>query len=293
MNLVLTVAEVTAPVFLLAAIGFAWVKSGWDYPVAFVTRLAMTLAMPALIFSALMLSPADPRTLGDLALAAFAAYALAGLAFLGLAAVAGLDRRTYVAPLAMGNTGNLGLPLALFAFGETGLAFAVVVFAAMSVLGFTLGMALVAGRGSLLTLAREPVVWATAAGALFLWQGWQTPPVLTRAIELLGQMMIPLMLITLGVAIAGLRPGRLWQALGLAVLKLAVCLPIGWAAARLFGLEADAQAVLLLQIATPVAVTSYLIARRFGADADAVAGLVVVSTALSVGFLPVLLALLL
>lgn len=293
MNLVLTVAEVTAPVFLLAAIGFAWVKGGWEYPAAFVTRLAMTLAMPALIFSALMLSPADPRTLGDLALAALAAYALAGLAFLGLAAVAGLDRRTYVAPLAMGNTGNLGLPLALFAFGETGLAFAVVVFAAMSVLGFTLGMALVAGRGSLLTLAREPVVWATAAGALFLWQGWQTPPVLTRAIELLGQMMIPLMLITLGVAIAELRPGRLWQALGLAVLKLAVCLPIGWAAARLFGLEADAQAVLLLQIATPVAVTSYLIAQRFGADAEAVAGLVVVSTALSVGFLPILLALLL
>jgi predicted permease len=48
-----------------------------------------------------------------------------------------------------------------------------------------------------------------------------------------------------------------------------------------------------LQLATPAAVTSYLLAVKYGADADAVAGLVMVSTVMSVGALPVLLGILL
>ena len=53
-NLVLTVLEIVAPVFLLAATGFGWRKLGLEYPVEFVTRLAMTIAVPCLIFTALM-----------------------------------------------------------------------------------------------------------------------------------------------------------------------------------------------------------------------------------------------
>ena len=48
-----------------------------------------------------------------------------------------LDRRTFLAPLIFGNTGNLGLPLALFAFGDVGLGYAVVIFAVMAILSFT------------------------------------------------------------------------------------------------------------------------------------------------------------
>jgi predicted permease len=74
---------------------------------------------------------------------------------------------------------------------------------------------------------------------------------------------------------------------------LAICLAVGVGAATLFALEPVAFAVLVLQIATPVAVTSYLLAQRFGADADAVAGLVIASTVLAVATMPALLALLL
>jgi len=51
-----------------------------------------------------------------------------------------------------------------------------------------------------------------------------------------------------------------------------------------------ALAVLILQAVTPVAVTSYLLAAKYEADADPVAGLVVVSTLMSVGFIPLTLA---
>jgi len=228
-NLLLTVLEIVAPVFLLAAIGFAWVKLGFDYRIEFVTRLAMT-------------------------------------------------------------TGNLGLPLALFAFGDEGLGYAVVVFAIMAIYSFTFGVWLVSGGGSLIKVIKEPLVAATLLGALFLVMDWETPRFLTNTIELIGQMAIPMMLITLGVAVARLKPRSVTPAVVTSVIKAALCIGAAWLAGTWFALDPIPLAVLILQVSTPVAVTSYLLAVKYEADADAVAGLVVVSTLLSVAYIPLTLA---
>lgn len=290
MNLVLTVAQIVAPVFILAAIGFAWVKLGQEYPMRFITRLVMTMAIPCLIFGALMKTDIDPQALTAVSLAALVAYLMVIAAFYLVAFLFKLDRRTYLAPLIFGNTGNLGLPLALFAFGEQGLGFAVVIFAIMAMMSFTFGIWLVSGGGNPLKSLKEPVVIGTALGALFLWQGWQTPRWITNTVDLIAQVAIPLMLITLGVAVARLQPGDLGRAFWLSLLKAALCAAIGIGAGWAFGLEGTAFAVLVLQLITPIAVTNYLLAERFGADSTAVAGLVVASTLLSVAFLPVALA---
>jgi predicted permease len=293
LNLALTVLEIVAPVFLLAAIGFAWVKLGFEYRIQFVTQMAMTLSVPCLIFVSLMNTQIDPAALTALTLAAVAAYGAVTLVAALLVFGLRLNRRTYLAPLIFGNTGNLGLPLALFAFGEVGLSYAVVVFAVMAIWSFTFGIWLVAGAGSLGKVLREPLVWATILGALFLWQGWQTPKFLTNSLSLLGQMAIPMMLITLGVAVARLTPGGIGKAVLLSAVKLVLCVGVAWVAADWFNLDDVAFGVLVLQVATPVAVTSYLLAEKYGADAQAVAGLVVVSTLMSVGALPLILAVLL
>lgn len=290
MNLALTVLEVVAPVFLLASIGFVWVRLGFEYRIRFVTQLSMTLGVPALIFTALMNTEIAPSALSAVSLAAALAYAAITLVMWAIVRIRRLDVRTYLAPLIYGNTGNVGLPLALFAFGDQGLGFAVVIFAIMAVYSFTFGVWLVAGGGSPLKVVREPMVAATLLGLLFLWQGWTTPRFLTNTLSLIGQLAIPLMLITLGVAVARLAPTRLGPAALLSLLKAGVCIGIGWAIGRWFDLDPVPFAVLLMQLATPVAVTSYLIAEKYGADADAVAGLVVVSTLLSVAVLPVLIA---
>ncbi|MBY6154829.1 AEC family transporter [Vannielia litorea] len=290
MNLVLTVAQIVAPVFILAAIGFAWVKLGQDYPMRFITRLVMTMAIPCLIFGALMKTEIDPQALTAVSLAALVAYLVVVAVFTVIAFVLRLDRRTYLAPLIFGNTGNLGLPLALFAFGEEGLGFAVVIFAIMAMMSFTFGIWLVSGGGNPLKSLKEPVVIGTALGALFLWQGWQTPKWITNTVDLIAQVAIPLMLITLGVAVARLKPGDLGRSFWLSLLKAALCAAIGVGAGWAFGLEGTAFAVLVLQLITPIAVTNYLLAERFGADSTAVAGLVVASTLLSVAFLPLALA---
>ena len=290
MNIALTVLNIAAPVFLLAAVGFVWVKLGFEYRVAFVTRMAMTLAVPCLIFVALMRTDIPPEALAALSLASFSAYIIV-IAIL-FVAVRGLrlDIPTFLAPLSFGNTGNLGLPLALFAFGEAGLGYAVVVFAVMMILSFTIGVWIVSGGGSLARVVREPSAGATLLGALFLWQGWETPAFLTNTLDLIGQMAIPMMLITLGVAIARLSTKAMGQAVALSIVKLVICVAAAAAAASMFSLEPVAAAVLIVQVATPVGVTSYLLAEKYGTDPQPVAGLVVASTLLSVVALPLILA---
>jgi predicted permease len=288
-----TVLEIVAPVFILALVGFTWVKLGFEYRVEFVTRLAMTLAAPCLMFTALMKTEIEPTSLTALSIASLVTYASVTLVFAIGLKIIGLEQRTYLVALVFGNTGNLGLPLALFAFGPEGLSYALVVFAVMAVLSFTFGIWVVSGGGSIVRALKEPIVGATLLGALFLWQGWQTPMFLTNALELIGQMLIPSMLITLGVAVARLAPGRIGQAIFLSTIKIVVCSAIAFGIAHIFGLNDVARAVLVVQIATPVAVTSYLLAEKYGGDADAVAGLVVVSTTMSVATLPLLLAFLL
>lgn len=292
MELAFTVLQIVAPVFLLAAIGFVWVKVGLEYRVEFVTRLAMTLSVPCLIFVALMQAEIDPAALTALSLASVVAYGGLTLIIAVTLWALGLSQRTFQGPLIFGNTGNLGLPLALFAFGETGLGYAVVVFAVMAIWSFTYGIWIVSGGGSATKALKEPLVWGTLLGGIFLWQGWKTPVFVTNTLELIGQMAIPLMLITLGVAVARLTPGRIAMATAMSVAKVVVCVAMAWVVGRAFKLDDVAFAVLVLQVATPVAVTSYLLAEKYGADAQSVAGLVVVSTLLSVIALPLLLAVL-
>ena len=288
----LTVLEIVAPVFILAGIGFTWVKIGLEYRVEFVTRFAMMMAVPCLIFTALMKTEIEPVALSELMLAGIATYAaVCVLAFI-FTRVFQLDIRTYLMPLISGNTGNLGLPLCLFAFGQAGFGYAVVVFAITNILAFTLGVWVVAGGGSYKRLFQEPLVAGTFLGLLFMWQGWETPRFLTNALELIGQMAIPMMLITLGVAVARLRSGQMSRAIWISLSKVAIGAGSAAMVGLVFGLPHEALAVLVLQLSMPVAVTSYLLAEKYGADADAVAGLVVVSTLMTIGITPVILTVL-
>ncbi len=290
MDLLLTIIEIVSPVFLLGLIGFIWVKLGLEYDVAFVTRLAMTVSVPCLIFTSLMRTDIDPTALATLSIASLATYAVVIIYSFTLTSLVGLENRTYLPALVFGNTGNLGLPLALFAFGQVGLGYAVVVFAVMAILSFTFGVWIVSGGGSPLKVIREPIVAATILGALFMVQGWQTPKAITNTLELVGQMAIPIMLITLGVAVARLKPGRLGQSFWLSIAKAIICTGSAWFIGRWMQLAPVPLAVLIMQVSTPVAVTSYMLAEKYGADSDAVAGLVVVSTVLSVVTIPLTLA---
>ncbi len=293
MQIIFNVLEIVSPVFILATIGFFWVKRGYDYPIDFVTNMVMIVGLPCLVFTALMKTKIDPDALASTFFASIAVYALITVAFFVLVKAFSLEVKTFLAPLIFSNTGNLGLPLALFAFGEAGLSYAIIVFAVMMIYSFSAGIWMVSGGGSPFRILKDPIFWGALLGALFMIQGWSTPTWLTNTVDLLGQLVIPLMLITLGVTLARLESPAFGRSVWLSVVKLVICIGASYGVGLWFGLDKIALAVLVVQVSTPVAVTSYLIAQKYGANADEVAGLVVVSTALSIIALPLMLGFLL
>ncbi|MEL6337546.1 MAG: AEC family transporter [Pseudomonadota bacterium] len=285
--------SITAPVILLALAGYCWARAKWPFDLEFITRLSLTFSVPCLIFATLVEAEIEPRAFRDLALASLAAYGAAGLVLWGLLRAAALDMRTWLAPTVFGNTGNVGLPVALYAFGTEGLAFAMVIFAVMAILSFTIGIYMVAGTGKPLEALKQPLVYASILGGAAAVTDFTPPVWAMETLKLAGQPAIPLMLLTLGVSIARLRVGDLGLATGITVVKLAITAAAGYAVALAFGLTGAALGALVLQLMMPSAVTSYLIAARYERDPDAVAGLVVISTLVSLAAIPGVLALLL
>jgi len=288
-----TVLEVVIPVFLLATIGYSWVKLGFEYRVEFVTRLAMTLAVPALVFTSLTQNTINPQFLSEMIIVVCMAYALVSVLGLIFTFIFKLDLRTFLMPLISGNTGNLGLPLCFLAFGKDGLGYAVIVFAFTSIVAFTFGLWVVSGTRSFKQPLKEPLVPATILGLLFMFYGWETPKILTNSLNLISQMAIPLMLITLGVAVARLKTQLAFKTLGISISKIMIGTIAGITVGYQFSVPYEAFAVLIIQMSMPVAVTSYLLAEKYGANSEAVAGLVVISTFLTTFTTPVVLSVLL
>ena len=288
-----TVLEVVTPVFLLAAIGYFWVKLGFEYRVEFVTRLAMTLAVPALVFTSLTQNTINPKFLTEMIIVVCMAYAMVSVLALIFTFIFKLDLRTFLMPLISGNTGNLGLPLCFLAFGKDGLGYAVIVFAFTSIVAFTFGLWVVSGTRSFKQPLKEPLVPATILGLLFMFYGWETPKILTNSLNLISQMAIPLMLITLGVAVARLKTQLAFKTLGISISKIMIGTIAGITVGYQFSIPYEAFAVLIIQMSMPVAVTSYLLAEKYGANSEAVAGLVVISTFLTTFTTPVVLSVLL
>jgi len=284
-----TLFEVLAPVVLTAALGYAWLRSGAGFDTDFVTRLVVNLGAPCLIFASLTRHDMPLGAIAEQAVAALAVMVLVTAVALAIAMVAGWSRASCVPPIMFPNAGNLGLPLALFAFGDEALALAVPYFAVTSVLQHTLGQRIAAGAGTGLRVLLTPNVLAILAAVAVKALALPVPVFLDETIGLVGDITIPLMLLALGVALGRLAVPRLGLSLVLGLLRIGLGLAAGVAVAWLFGLDGTARNVLILLSAMPVAVFTYLFAARYGRDSDVVAGAVMTSTLVSLLTLPALL----
>jgi predicted permease len=283
------IASVIAPVFIVAALGFYWVRAKLPYDGAFVTSFTVNVSTPCLIFSSLSKLPGGGE--GALAMVAASSGMMVMMAVLGSAVLAlcRLPLRPYVPALSFPNCGNMGIPVCLFAFGETGMSYAVVFFSTMSVLQFTIGPAMAAGVTDVKRLLGSPMIYAVAAALLLNWSGLGTPGWLENTTVLLGACAVPLMLVALGVALASLRPSGLARAFFVSILRILLGFGVGWVMVQALGLHGERAGVVLVLSSMPVAVFNYLWALRYNNAPEDVAGAVIVSTALSFLTLPLIL----
>lgn len=282
--------SIVTPVYIAVGLGFVWIRLGRRYDTEGVTDLVMNVGAPCLVFSSLVGLELPPSAMLEMVVvmcAALLCFALLGAAVLRLA---GLPYHTFLPPVVFGNTGNMGLPICLFAFGDEGLALAVCVYATNTFVQFTAGLWLWSGRISFAQLLRTPLAYAVLLAALVLVAGLPVALPVQRTAELLGDFTIPLMSFTLGVTLARLRIADLRPALALSLVRLGGGMGIGVFLASLFDLEGVARGVLILQCSMPVAVINYLLAEKFARAAREVAGGIVLSTLISLATLPLLLA---
>lgn len=259
----------------------------------FVTEIVTNVAAPCLIFSTLTKLEFSPGALAEMAGATFLASAAFGLVGIVVLKAARLELRAYLPALMFPNTGNMGLPLCLFAFGERGLGLAIIYFTATSIVQFTVGVGIAMGSFDLKRLLRVPILHATAIALGFLWVGIPVPQWLANTTGLVGNLAVPLMLLALGVALGQLHVSSLSRTAVLSVLRLVMGAGIGWAIGWALGLDPQAHGVVVIQSAMPVAVFNYLFAQKFAVRPGEVASMVLISTALSFVTLPLLLALIL
>jgi len=194
-----------------------------------------------------------------------------------------------VPPIAFANSGNMGLPLCMFAFGNEGLGLAVAVFATFAIWQFTFGIWLWSGTLSPAGVLRSPLAWAGVLGFIAQLLGFTMPAALANTTHLLGGLAVPLMLITLGVSLSSMRARNLPRTVAISGLRLLLGPAVGYGISELLGLTGVARGVLVLQCAMPVAVFNYLLALRYQRSPEEVASLVVGSTSLSAFTLPLLL----
>lgn len=276
----------------LATIGLVWHFRGPRFPVDFVTTLILNVCMPALLFHTLANSDVPIGSLGRMALATLLLHVVFTLLALSLLKMAGKDWRLCIAQV-VGNTGNLGLPVCFLAFGEQGLAYAMAFFAVQCLLMFSLGDAIYAGSASLSRVMRSPVLHSIWLGVLARVFEWPLPDMFSQTLELLGQVVIPLMLITLGISLAGMRAAQLPSTILWSLIRTVMALTVGFGVAWLMGLDGVARGVLIIQAMVPVAVFNYLLSVKHGHDASEVSGLILVTHIGSIFYLPILLGVLL
>lgn len=279
---------VIAPVLICALIGFAWVRLGYPYDTETVSGIVVNLGTPCLIAVSLVRAQITPELLGSLGLATVLSLACFGT--IGWAALRILKWpvQPYLPGLMFGNTTNIGLALSLLAYGPEGLALAVPVAVFSGMGTFTIGIAITSGTLSPRRLLKLPMLYGMAVGLAFQFSGVTPPRWLENTGDILGSMVIPIMLLTLGVSLARLKPGGMKRSMVLAVLRLAMGFGVSVGVAELLGLEGMARGVLIILMTMPTAVFNYILALRYGSTADEVAGLVVASTALSFLTLPLL-----
>ena len=283
-------AGVLLPVFALAALGFGWRKSGVPFEREFVMRLVLNVGGPCLIVDSLSSLSLPLADVGRMAVGGVALFLATLAACFVVLKLARMPVRTFLPALAIGNTGNLGLSVCFFAFGEEGLGLAVAVFVANSIGQFTLTPILQSGRSPWRTLVTTPVIYGAAIGATLLVGGYALPAWIASTVELLGNLLIPLMLIALGHTLAGLHVKRLPFAAFWGFVRLIVGFAVALGVVALLGLDGTARGVLILQGAMPAAVFSYLFAARYDRAPDDVAGIVLLSTIFSMVTLPFVVA---
>lgn len=288
----LRILAILFPVFAITALGYVVARRRVP-DLSEANRLNMDVFTPALVFAALAgrdVEVGDYLTLGAAGLVVIVGSGLGGWL---LARLTGTEPRTMVPPMTFNNCGNLGIPVALLAFGPDAVPAAVVLFAISHTLHFSFGSWYLDHHTKIHNVWRTPSVLAALLGLAVSLSGLHLWEPLLLAIKMVGDIAIPMMLFGLGVRMATSRVSALGFGAIVAVVRPVIGMLIAWGLIAVLDLPEQQQALLLIFGALPPAVLNFMFAERYHQQPDKVASAVLVGNLAAVVFLPLALALVL
>ena len=288
MEIYIKIFEVIFPVFFVIGIGYYLGKKNPKFDTNFITNFAGNIGTPAMIFYTV--------TTTGITLDIFISYFIYAIIMIGGFAVVGLillfflkkDLSMELPPLILPNTGNMGVPICLFAYGTQGLGVASAVASVIILFHFTLGVFLAKKKFSIDILIKSPPVYAIIISVIFLYFKVNTPIFLENTTFLLTYATIFLVLMSLGIALTRFK-FSLKNSIIMSLCRVLLGPIIAYIIIHYFKLSGLAAGVLLIQSAMPSAILNYLVGSMYSPKkvVDSIASTIVISTLMSFISIPV------
>ena len=289
MDLYFKLIDVLFPVFFVIGIGYYLGKKNPNINTDFITTFAGNVGTPAMIFYTI--------TTTGVTLSVFTEYFIYALIIIVAFSVVGIlsllllkkDFISELPPLILPNTGNMGIPICLFAYGTAGLGVASAVASVVILLHFTLGVLLAKKDFSLKILIKNMPIYGVIASITFLYFEWNVPGYLENTTFLLTYATIFLVLMSLGIALTRLKVVSWSHALILGSVRIIIGPIIGFSLIKLLGISGFPAGVLLIQSSMPSAVLTYLVGSMYSKKdvVDSIASVIVTSTIMSFITIPI------
>jgi hypothetical protein len=291
-TVLLRIVAIVFPIFAVIAAGYVYAR--FRKPdMTFANQLNMDVFVPALVFGALASKSFSVDTYAALGLAGLIVVLGSGALAIPVARLLRVQVNTFVPPMMFTNSGNMGLPLMMLAFGEAMLPAAVMLFLVENVLHYSLGTWMLDHRARLTTLWRIPVILAAIAGLAVSLSGAAIWPPLLTAVKMLGDVSIPLLLFSLGVRLTD----SAFQDLRIGMIGAIFCplsgVAIAYLAGMLLGIGGVQRDMLIVFGALPPAVLNYVFAERYRQEPQRVASIVMVGNLGALIAVPIALAMVL
>ena len=289
MELYLKLIDVLFPVFFVIGIGYYLGKKNPNINTDFITTFAGNVGTPAMIFYTI--------TTTGVTLSVFTEYFIYALIIIGGFSLVGIlfllilkkDFISELPPLILPNTGNMGIPICLFAYGTAGLGVASAIASVVILLHFTLGVLLAKKSFSLEILIKNMPIYGIIVSVIFLYFEWDVPGYLENTTFLLTYATIFLVLMSLGIALSRLKVVSWTHASILGSVRVIIGPIIGFGLIKFLNLNGFAAGVLLIQSCMPSAVLTYLVGSMYSEKkvVDSVASVIVTSTIISFVTIPI------
>ena len=289
MDIYLKLFEVLFPVFFIVGIGFLLGKKNPNFDTSFITTYAGNFGTPALVIFALTAGGVTFDVFKEFffyALILLTAFGIIGLIFLVLM------KKDYVRELPtffLPNTGNMGIPICLFAYGELGMGIGATISTLVVLLHFTLNIFLAKRAFDFQTIFKSPAFYAIIITVLFLYFEQPVPQFVLNTVMLLAYGMIVMILMSLGIALTQMKVFSFKDAVITSTGRVILGPIIGFIIIKIFGLSGISAGVVLIQSSMPSAILCYLVASMYSPKeiVDNISSTIVVSTIMSLVTIPI------